>query len=153
MDPDVPVAGLATLESYVSNAMAQTRFLLALIGTFAGLALVLASIGLYGVISYSARQRTREIGVRVTFGATGRDILRLILGQGMIVALIGVGVGLVAALALTRVVQSFLVGVSATDAITFAGVPALLIVVAAIAAYVPARRASAIDPVVALREE
>ncbi|HUF71247.1 MAG TPA: ABC transporter permease [Longimicrobiales bacterium] len=153
MDPDVPVAGLATLESYVSNAMAQTRFLLALIGTFAGLALVLASIGLYGVISYSARQRTREIGVRVTFGATGRDVLRLILGQGMIVALIGVGVGLVAALALTRVVQSFLVGVSATDAITFAGMPALLIAVAAIAAYLPARRASAIDPVVALREE
>jgi putative ABC transport system permease protein len=153
MDPDVPVAGLATLESYVSNAMAQTRFLLALIGTFAGLALVLASIGLYGVISYSARQRTREIGVRVTFGATGRDVLRLILGQGMIVALIGVGVGLVAALALTRVVQSFLVGVSATDAITFAGVPLVLIVVAAVAAWVPARRASAIDPVVALREE
>jgi putative ABC transport system permease protein len=153
MDPDVPVAGLATLESYVSNAMAQTRFMLALIGTFAGLALLLASLGLYGVISYSARQRTRELGVRVTFGATARDILRLILGQGLLVAMFGIGVGLAAAFAMTRVVRSFLVGVGATDPITFVGVPLLLLVVAAIAAFIPAMRASAIDPVVALRDE
>jgi putative ABC transport system permease protein len=153
MDADVPVAGLATLESYVSNAMAQTRFMLALIGTFAGLALLLASIGLYGVISYSARQRTRELGVRVAFGATARDILRLILGQGLLVALIGIGVGLAAAFAMTRVVRSFLVGVGGTDPITFVGVPLLLLIVAAVAAFIPAMRASAIDPVTALRDE
>ena len=153
MDPDVPIAGLATLESYVSNAMAQTRFLLALISTFAGLALVLASLGLYGVISYSARQRTREIGVRVAFGASGRDVLRLILGQGMVMAGIGIVLGLAASVALTRVVNSFLVGVSATDPITFVGVPAALLMVAGLASYFPARRASGVDPVIALRDE
>lgn len=153
MDPDVPISGLATLESYVTNAMAQTRFMLALIGTFAGLALILASLGLYGVISYAARQRTREIGIRVTFGATQPDVLRLILGQGMIVAMIGIGAGLLVSVALTRVVQSFLVGVSPTDPVTFAGVPAVLLAVALLAAFLPARRASSIDPVEALRDE
>jgi putative ABC transport system permease protein len=153
MDPDVPVAGLATLESYVSNAMAQTRFLLALISTFAGLALVLASLGLYGVISYSAKQRTREIGVRVAFGARERDVLRLILTQGMIVAMVGIAIGLATSLAVTRIARSFLVGVSATDAITFAGVPAILLAVAAVASFVPARRASGTHPAEALRNE
>ena len=153
MDPDVPIAGLSTLESYVSNAMAQTRFLLALISAFAGLALVLASLGLYGVISYAARQRTREIGVRVAFGASQRDVLRLILGQGMVVAMIGIVLGLGGAAALTRVVSSFLVGVSATDPITFVVVPAILLAVAAVASFLPARRASGVDPVVALRDE
>ena len=153
LDPDVPIAALATLESYVTNAMAQTRFLLALIGTFAVLALVLASLGLYGVISYSARQRTREIGVRVAFGASNRDVLRLILGQGMVVAGIGIVLGLAGSVAVTRVVNSFLVGVTATDPITFAGVPAILLAVAVIASLLPARRASAIHPVEALRDE
>jgi putative ABC transport system permease protein len=153
LDPEVPVAGVATLESWVSKAMAQPRFLLALITSFAALALILASLGLYGVISYSARQRTREIGVRVAFGASHRDVLRLILGQGMLVAAIGIVFGLGASVALTRIVRSFLVGVSATDPITYAGVPALLLAVAAFASYLPARRASAIDPVQALRDE
>ena len=99
MDKDVPVAGTTTLESYVTNAMAQTRFLLALISTFAVLAVVLASLGLYGVISYSARQRTREIGVRVALGASSRDVVRLILGQGMAVAAIGIVLGLGGAIA------------------------------------------------------
>jgi putative ABC transport system permease protein len=153
LDPDVPVAGLATLESWVSKAMAQTRFLLALSATFAGLALVLAAIGLYGVISYSARQRTREIGVRMALGASGRDVVRLILGHGMVLAGIGIGLGLVASVALTRVVTSYLVGVSATDPITFAGVPVVLLIVTAVASYLPARRASVVDPVHALREE
>jgi predicted permease len=153
LDPDIPIAGLATLESYVVNAMAQTRFLLALIGTFAVLALVLASLGLYGVISYAAKQRTREIGVRVAFGASNRDVLRLILGQGMVVAGIGIILGLLGSVAVTRVVNSFLVGVSAIDPITFAGVPAVLLAVAAIASLLPARRASAIHPVEALRDE
>jgi putative ABC transport system permease protein len=153
LDPNVPIAGLATLDSYVSNAMAQTRFLLALISSFAVLALILASIGLYGVISYSARQRTREIGVRVAFGARDRDVLRLILGQGMVVTAFGIALGLGASLVLTRVVRSFLVGVSATDPITFAGVPVVLLSVAALASYLPARRASATHPAVALRDE
>jgi putative ABC transport system permease protein len=153
MDRDVPVADLSTLESWVTEAMSQTRFLLALSGTFAGLALVLAAIGLYGVVSFSARQRTREIGVRVALGASDRDVRRLILGQGMLVAAIGIVLGLGAAAALTRVVSSYLVGVSATDPVTFAGVPLVLLAVSALASYLPARRAMTIDPVRALREE
>jgi ABC-type antimicrobial peptide transport system permease subunit len=104
------------------------------------------------VISYSAKQRTREIGVRVAFGATEHDVMRLILGQGLIVALAGIGLGLAGAAALTRGVSSFLVGVSATDPITFAGVPALLLAVAIVASFFPARRASRVDPNVALRD-
>jgi putative ABC transport system permease protein len=152
MDPDVPIAELSTLASYVSSAMSQTRFLLALIGAFAALALGLASLGLYGVISYSAKQRTREIGVRVAFGATERDVMRLILGQGLVVALAGIALGLAGAAAVTRVASTFLVGVSATDPFTFAGVPALLLAVAIVASFFPARRASRVDPNVALRD-
>ncbi|MGH7562221.1 MAG: ABC transporter permease [Gemmatimonadales bacterium] len=153
LDPNVPVADMATLASWVSEAMSQTRFLLALSSTFAGLALVLAALGLYGVISYSARQRTREIGVRVALGASDRDVRRLILGHGMVVAAIGIGLGLAASVALTRVVTSYLVGVSATDPVTFAGVPVVLLGVSALASYLPARRATTVDPVQALREE
>jgi putative ABC transport system permease protein len=153
LDPNVAVADLATLESWVTEAMSQTRFLLALSTTFAGLALVLAAIGLYGVISFSARQRTREIGVRVALGATESDVRRLILGHGLVVAAIGIVLGLAASVALTRVVTSYLVGVSATDPVTFAGVPVVLLGVSALASYLPARRATAIDPIRALREE
>jgi putative ABC transport system permease protein len=153
MDRDVPTAGIATLESYVKTAMSQTRFLLALISTFAVLALVLASLGLYGVISYSVRQRTREIGVRVAFGANNRDVIQLIVGQGLLVAGIGIVLGLTSAAALSRVVRSFLVGVSAIDPITFLGVPLVLLLVAVTASFIPAWRASAIHPVEALREE
>jgi putative ABC transport system permease protein len=153
LDRDVPVADLATLESWVTEAMAQTRFLLALTGTFAGLALALAALGLYGVISYSVRQRTREIGVRVALGASDRDVLRLILGHGMVVAAVGIGLGLVASVVLTRVVTSYLVDVSPTDPVTFAGVPVVLLGVAALASYLPARRATGIDPVRALQGE
>ena len=153
MDKDVPVADLSTLESWVTEAMAPTRFLLALSATFAGLALVLAAIGLYGVVSFSARQRTREIGVRVALGASDRDVRRLILGQGMLVAAIGIVLGLGASVALTRVVSSYLVGVSATDPVTFIGVPLVLLGVAALASYLPARRAMSIDPIRALRDE
>jgi len=153
LDPDVPVADLTTLESWVKEAMSQTRFLLALSGTFAGLALLLAAFGLYGVIAYSVRQRTREIGVRMALGASNREVLRLILGQGMLVAGIGIVVGLAASLALTRIVSSYLVGVNATDPITFIGVPIVLLGVAAVASYLPARRATAIEPVRALHEE
>jgi putative ABC transport system permease protein len=153
LDPDVPVAELTTLDSWVTKSMAQSKFLLALNATFAGLALILASLGLYGVIAYSARQRTREMGVRLALGANDRDVLRLILGQGMILAAIGIVLGLGASAALTRVVSSYLVGVSSMDPITFAGVPVVLLIVAAVASYLPARRASLIHPSHALRDE
>ena len=153
MDPDVPVADVRFMDDYVDDAMAQTRFTLTLIGVFAALALVLASLGLYGVISYSVRQRTREIGVRITFGASEGDVVRLVLKQGMTVALLGVGAGLLAAFVLTRLVASLLVGVTATDPVTFVGIPAILLVVSLIASYVPARRAMSVDPVQALRDE
>ena len=153
MDPDVPVANLRFMQDYVDDAMAQTRFTLILIGLFAGLALLLASLGLYGVISYSVRQRTREIGVRMTFGASERDVMRLVVRQGLTVALIGVVGGLVGAFALTRLVASLLVGVTATDPVTFVGIPIVLLLVSIVASYVPARRAMAVDPVQALRED
>ena len=153
LDPDVPLTNVSTLESIVRDSMAETRFLLALIGTFAVIALVLASLGLYGVISYSARQRTREIGIRVAFGAHERDVVRLVLGQGLLVAGAGVALGLVASAAAGRVVESFLVGVGTRDPLTFAAVPTVLLAVALVAAFVPARRAARVDPVVALRDE
>jgi len=133
--------------------MAQTRFLLALSTTFAGLALVLAALGLYGVIAYSVRQRTREIGVRIALGASARDVHRMIFSHGMVVAGVGIGLGLLASVALPRVVASYLVGVSATDPITFVVVPLVLLGIAALASYLPARRAATIDPVQALRDE
>jgi putative ABC transport system permease protein len=153
IDPDIPVATLATLESYVSNAMAPTRFMLALIGVFAGVALALAALGLYGVIAYSVRQRNRELGVRLALGATDGDLLRLVLGQGLFVSLAGIAIGVAASFALTRIIQSQLVGVSPIDAVTFMSVPAVLLTVAVVATYVPARRATLLDPVEALREE
>jgi len=153
MDPDVPISGVATLGSYVSGAMAPTRFLLALVGTFAGVALVLASLGLYGVMSYSVRQRTREIGVRMAFGATEGAVTRLVLGQAMMLAGSGALLGLGASLALTRVAKSLLVGVSATDPATLVGVFVLLLGIAMLASWIPARKATQVDPVEALRDE
>lgn len=153
MDPDIPVSGVSTLETYVSDAMAPTRFMLALIGVFASVALVLASLGLYGVIAYSVRQRTREFGVRIAFGAGDGDVVGLVLRQGVLMALGGIAIGLGASFTLRRVVESLLVGVSATDPITYAGVPMLLLAIAVLACYVPARRATSVDPVAALRDE
>ena len=153
LDPEVPISEIATLESYVSDAMAETRFLLALIGVFAGIALLLASLGLYGVMSYSVRQRTREIGVRVAFGAEGADVVLLVLRQAIVLTATGIIIGLGVSLALRPVVEGLLVGVSSTDPLTFVGIPALLLSVAALATYIPARRAAAVDPVEALRDE
>jgi putative ABC transport system permease protein len=153
LDPDVPISDLSTLESYVRDSMSETRFLLGLIGGFAVLALVLASLGLYGVISYSVRQRTREIGVRVAFGAGTQNVIRLVLEQGLVVAGGGVAVGLLTSLGLTRVVESFLVGVGSNDPLTFAAVPVTLVLVAVLASWIPARRAARINPVDALRDE
>jgi ABC-type antimicrobial peptide transport system permease subunit len=124
-----------------------------LLGGFAALAMVLASIGLYGVMSYTVTQRTRELGVRVALGAGAHDVLGLVLKQGVRLALVGVGIGLVAALALTRVMKSMLFGVGTTDPATFVAVPLMLIAVAALASYLPARRATRVDPIEALRAE
>jgi putative ABC transport system permease protein len=129
------------------------RYPALLISLFAGLALVLAAVGIYGVISYTVSQQTHEIGVRMALGAQQRDVLRLVLSRGVKLALIGIGIGLAMALAVTRLMQGLLFGVSATDSVTFATVAALLFVVALLACLIPARRATRVDPLVALRYE
>ncbi len=147
------MADIRLMDEYLTEAVASTRFTLTLISVFAGIALLLASIGLYGVISYSVRQRTREIGVRMAFGADEKNIVRLVGGRGMTLGLAGVGVGIAAAFVLTRTVSSLFYGVSAVDPVTFLGIPLVLVAVTVIASYVPARRAMRVDPVEALRDE
>ncbi len=153
LDGDVPVADVRLMDDYVDDAMAQGRFTLTLVVVFAVLALVLASIGLYGVIAYSLRQRIQEFGVRMAFGADAKDIVRLVVRYGMVLALSGVAVGLVFAFALTRMASSLLYDVTPTDPVTFIGIPVLLVVVALVASYVPARRATKIRPLDAIRGE
>jgi len=152
-DADQPVFDIQTMEQIVSGSVAGRRFSMLLLGVFAGLALVLAAVGIYGVISYTATQRTHEIGIRMALGAERTDVLRLVVGHGLRLALIGVGVGLAAALGLTRLMSSMLYGVRPTDLVTFVAVSLLLGGVALLASYVPARRASTVDPMVALRHE
>jgi ABC-type antimicrobial peptide transport system permease subunit len=139
------------LESYVSDALAPARFSLILMNIFGAVALALAAIGLYGVLAYSVSQRTQELGIRMALGAQRSDVLRLILKQGMKVSLLGVLIGLVSGLALTRLMRKLLFCVGATDPATFAGIALLLVVVALLACYAPARRATRVDPLVALR--
>ncbi|MEK6281438.1 MAG: ABC transporter permease [Acidobacteriota bacterium] len=153
VDADQPMWKIRTVEFLVKRSTADRRFLMALMGVFAALALVLTIIGLYGVISYLVNQRTQEIGIRMALGAQVGHIMRMVLKQGMVLVLTGVALGLAAAWMLTRLIAQLLYQVSATDPLTFAGIASLLIVVALLACYVPARRATKVDPLVALRYE
>jgi predicted permease len=153
IDPREVIYNVRTMDEVVSSSFAARRLSMLLLSVFAALALVLACVGIYGVISYLVGQRTHEIGVRMTLGADGRDVLRLVIGHGARMALIGVAIGIAASLGLTRLMANQLFGVSAHDPLTFAGVAVLLIVVAIAACYFPARRAMRVDPMVALRHE
>ena len=153
MDPNVPVFDIKTMEQRVSESLARRRFAMLALGLFAVVAMLLASVGIYGVMSYMVTERTREIGIRMALGAPRRNVLRLIVGQGMAMAGIGVGIGLAGAFAATRVMASLLFGVSATDPLTFALISLILTGVALAACFVPARRATRVDPMIALRYE
>lgn len=153
IDPNVPVTDVATMEEVIANSLSQRRFSMLLLAAFAGLALLLAAVGIYSVLSFAVRRRVREIGIRVALGAEVRDILRLIITEGMKPALVGVAIGLAGALALGRVLASLIYGISPTDPLTFTAVAALLCAVALLASVIPALRAARIEPTRALREE
>jgi putative ABC transport system permease protein len=153
LDRTVPVSGVVSMDQVVTDTLWQQRFNLQLIGLFAGLALALAAVGLYGVMSYSVAQRTREVGLRMALGAQSGEVLRLVLRQGMFLVGFGVIAGLAGALALRSLIAGLLFQVKATDPVTLALVTAILIVVALLACYIPARRATKVDPLVALRYE
>jgi predicted permease len=152
-DPTLAVADIKLLDQIADASVATPRFTLFLVGLFAALAITLAAVGTYGVISYSVSQRTHEFGMRLALGANAADVLRLVLGQGMRLAFLGVGIGFVAALALARVLRTLLYEVSAADPLTFAVVPLLALIIAVFACWIPARRATNADPAIALRTE
>jgi putative ABC transport system permease protein len=152
VDPEQPVSALRTMEEYVDDALAQPRFRAALVGVFALVALALAAVGLYGVIAYSVAQRRQEIGVRLALGARPIDVVRLVVGQGVRMALAGVGLGVAGALALTRLLSGLLFAVTPSDPLSFSAACAVLLCVALAAAYLPARRAAQVDPAIVLRE-
>ena len=146
LDKEQPVTSIKTLDQLFTTSFAQQQFSMLLLGVFAAVALVLAAVGIYGVLSYAVTQRTHEIGIRMALGAARGDVLRLVVGKGMLLTVIGVLGGLVAAYGLTRLMASLLFGVTATDAATFLSVASVLIVVALLACYIPARRATKVDP-------
>ena len=159
LDPRIPLTDVQTLGEYFAVGLYPFRILAVLMGACGVMALLLASLGIYGIISYSVAQRTRELGIRMALGALQKDILRMVIGQGMFVVIVGLGIGLLLSLALTRVLKSSLLElelplpVSAIDPLTFAGVTMLLAFVALAACYIPARRATKVNPIEALRYE
>jgi putative ABC transport system permease protein len=153
VDPGIPVFAVRTLNEVVAKSLADRRFALTILAVFAGVALLLASVGIYGVMAYTFSQRTHEIGVRVALGAQRSDILRMALGEGMLLVAIGLGVGLIGAAIVTRFLRSMLFSVTATDPLTFASIALLLAAVALLACFIPAQRATQVDPLVALRED
>ncbi len=153
MDASLPLYNIKTLEEQRNSSLYTSRLAATLLTVFGLLALLLAAVGLYGVMAHAVNRRTREIGIRLALGAQGRDVLRQMLGEGMALVMIGVALGLAGAIALTRLMKTLLFGVSATDPLTFSVIVGLLLVVALFACFIPARRATRVDPLVALRSE
>jgi ABC-type antimicrobial peptide transport system permease subunit len=151
MDSDLPLYNVISMQQRVELSLARRRFAMLLLAGFASVALVLATIGIYGVLAYLVGQGTREIGIRMALGATRNSIVGLVMGKGLALALFGVAVGITGALLLTRLMRSLLFGVTATDPLTFCGIPLLLVVIALLATGVPARRAAEVDPAECLR--
>ncbi|MGA8598639.1 MAG: FtsX-like permease family protein, partial [Bryobacteraceae bacterium] len=151
IDPDQPVSDVKTMEAVLDATLGQRRLTMTLLASFAAVAVLLAVVGIYGVIAYSVAQRTHEVGIRRALGAQQSDILRLVLGHALNLALAGISIGIAGAFALTRIMKNLLFHVSATDPVTFAGIALLFATVALVASYIPARRALRIDPMTALR--
>jgi putative ABC transport system permease protein len=153
LDPLLAITGIRTMTEMIDLSVARPRFTMLLLGVFGAVALVLAAVGIYGIMSHAVKRRTREIGIRMALGARPADVLRLVVGQGMSLAGAGLAVGVLAALAATRLMTRLLFGISATDPLTFAGIVLLLGAVAFVASWLPARRAVLTDPTLALRSE
>jgi putative ABC transport system permease protein len=153
IDKDQPVSDLSTMRQLVNNSVSTRRITLILLGVFGGLALLLGAVGIYGVLAYSVAQRTHEIGIRMALGARGGDVLRMILAQGARIAGMGVVIGILASFGLTRLMTNLLFSVSPADPATFAAVAIVLVLVALLASYIPARRTLRVDPMIALRHE
>ena len=153
LDPNLPVYSIRAMESVISESIATPRFRTFLLGVFVAVALILAMVGIYGVMSYSITQRTHEIGIRLALGAQTSDVLKLVVGHSMALAFVGVVIGLAASFALTQVMSQLLFGIKPTDPLTFSVIALLLISVALLACCIPAQRATKVDPMVALRYE